>query len=68
MKHSLQVVVDALIKQGRKGITFDSFPRGKELRKRIMEAKEIGYKIEGVWETLPGGCRRKRYILLGMPK
>ncbi len=68
MKHSLQVVVDALIKQGRKGITWENFPRGKELRKRISELRDMRYKIEALWETLPGGCRRKRYFLLGMPK
>lgn len=63
MKNSLQQVYDKLVIKGRKGVTFDDFPRGKELRKRISELRQF-CKIQTIIEQLPSGCRRARYFLV----
>lgn len=68
MKNSLLQVLEMLRRKKRKGITFDDFPKGKHLTKRYTELRQMGYKIESLWETLPSGCRRKRYFLIGEAK
>lgn len=67
MKPSLSKVLDKLREKGRKGVTFDDFPRGKEVRKRMSELRDLGFLIHTALETLPTGCRRARYVLLKEP-
>lgn len=68
MKPSLQQVLVKLIIKGHKGVTWDDFPLGKHLSKRFSELRDKGYNITDTWETLPSGCRRKRYYYLGKKK
>lgn len=67
MKNSLEKVLTKLRCKKRKGISFDDFPVGTEVRKRISELKDMGFEIYSQYEVLPTGCRRKRYWLLGEP-
>lgn len=64
MKPSLLKVLDKLREKKRKGISFDDFPKGKDVRKRISELKDMGFEIYSQYEVLPTGCRRKRYWLI----
>lgn len=64
MKNSLTKVLNKLRSNKSRGISFDNFPTGMELRKRISELLDMGYQIHSEYETLPSGCRRKRYWLL----
>lgn len=67
MKASLEKVLNKLRSKKRKGISFSDFPTGTEVRKRISELLDMGYHIHSEYETLPSGCRRKRYWLLKEP-
>jgi hypothetical protein len=64
MKPSLLQVLEKLRTNKRKGITFDDFLKGKDLRKRISELRYMGYQLHSELETLPTGCRRARYWLI----
>lgn len=68
MKPSLAKTLDKLREKGRKGVTFDDFPRGKEYRKRMSELRDMGFQIMTNLETLSTGCRRARYFLIKEPK
>ncbi len=67
MKASLRTVIDKLKKAKRRGITWDDFQKGKDLRKRISEARALGWQIHSEWERLSSECRRVRYILIKEP-
>jgi hypothetical protein len=67
MKNSLLQVLNKLRTSKNKGITFDDFPRGKDLRKRCSELRYMGYQLHTELEVLPTGCRRARYWLLREP-
>ena len=68
MKPSLLKVLNLLRQNKRKGITYDNFPKGTELRKRLMELRVSGYKLIWNWELQDNGGRHKRWFLLGEPK
>lgn len=68
MKASLEKVLNKLRSNKRKGITGEDFPKMTSYTKRFSELRYMGYHIHSEYETLPTGCRRKRYWLLGEPK
>lgn len=67
MKASLEKVLNKLRSKKRKGVSFDDFPRGMHITKRISELRDLGYNIHRELETLPTGCRRARYWLIKEP-
>lgn len=67
MKPSLLSVLNKMRTNKRKGISFDDFPRGKDLRKRISELKYMGYNIHKIMEPISTG-HRARYFLIAEPK
>jgi hypothetical protein len=67
MKPSTLKVLTVLRFKKRKGVTFDDFERGMEVRKRLSELRYAGYKMTWVWEMLSNGGRRKRHFLIGEP-
>lgn len=68
MKPSLQRVLDRLREKKRKGISFSDFPAGTELRKRLAELRDSGFKLKWQWEDQMNGGRYKRWWLIGEPK
>ena len=67
MKPSLEKVLIMLRKKRRSGITTRDFTAGKEIRKRLSELRQLGYKLTDSWENHTGG-KHKRYWLLSEPK
>ena len=70
MKPSLLKIINALRRAGRKGINFAEqhahFP--VDYRKRLSEARDKGFVLGDMYETLSGGCRSKRYWIIKEPK
>jgi len=64
MKPSIQKVLNKLRSNKRKGITGEDFPKMTSYSKRLSELRYMGYHIHDEYETLPTGCRRKRYWLI----
>ena len=68
MKPSAIRVLEALQRKKRKGVTFDDFPTGTDLRTRLCEIRDAGYLMVSEWEMLCNGGRRKRWWLIKEPK
>lgn len=68
MKPSLQKVLDKLREKGRRGVTFDDFPRGKDVRKRMSELRYLGFHLITSFEPISNGGKRARYFLIKEPK
>lgn len=68
MKPSLLKVINKLREKGRKGATFDDFPKGKDVRKRISELRYMGYELITNLEPISNGGKRARYFLIKEPK
>lgn len=67
MKESAVKILTKLKQKKRKGVSFSDFPTGTDYRTRISELLKAGYVIHSEYETLPTGCRRKRYWLVSEP-
>lgn len=68
MYPSTAKVLNKLRQKGRKGITFQDFPIGMEIRKRLCELRVAGYLLSWSWVRQSNGGHHKRWVLLKEPK